>query len=55
MKQVFDFLDKEMNADNRDFFYGYAVHILTDIENNKKLWMPFYAEMKELLRLDVVS
>ena len=54
-KQVFDFLDKEMNADNRDFLYGYAVHILTDIENNKKIWMPFYAENKESLQQGVAS
>jgi hypothetical protein len=44
-----------MTADNRDFLLGYAVHILTDIENNKKIWMPFYEENKELLQQGVVS
>lgn len=44
-----------MTADNRDFLLGYAVHILTDIENMKKIWMPFYAENIELLQQGVVS
>jgi hypothetical protein len=47
-KQVLGFLDTELNADNRAFLYGYAVHILMDIQNNKKIWMPFYSENNEL-------
>jgi hypothetical protein len=49
------FLDENIIADNRDFLYGYAVHVLTDIENNKKIWMPFYGENKELLQQGVAS
>jgi len=54
-EQVFDFLDKEMNTENRDFLYGYVVHILTDIQNNKKIWIPFYSKNKDLLQQGVAS
>ncbi len=49
------FLDSNMNTNNRDFLFGYAVHVLTDIENSRRIWMPFYQENKELLQRGIAS
>ncbi|GKX30893.1 hypothetical protein SH1V18_33730 [Vallitalea longa] len=40
-KNVLAFLDKNRNANNKDFIYGYCCHILADIQNNIKIWTPF--------------
>lgn len=47
LKSVLDFLDKNKNAENADFIYGYCSHILADIQNNIKVWTPFLLENKE--------
>lgn len=38
---VMRFWEKNKGADNRDFIAGYCVHILTDIQNDIKIWRPF--------------
>jgi len=48
-ENVIKYLHENMNEDNADFLYGYAVHILADIQNNRKIWGPFYVANKELL------
>ena len=35
------FWEENKSADNRDFIAGYCVHILTDIQNDIKIWRPF--------------
>jgi hypothetical protein len=55
MKHAMEFLSREANGDNRDFILGYVVHILTDIENNKKIWMPFYKENKAVIEAGAAS
>ena len=38
---VMRFWEENKGADNRDFIAGYCVHILTDIQNDIKIWRPF--------------
>ncbi len=38
---VMRFWEESKDADNRDFIAGYCVHILTDIQNDIKIWRPF--------------
>lgn len=38
---VLEFLNENMNKDITDFVYGYCCHILADIQNNIKIWIPF--------------
>jgi hypothetical protein len=35
------------NSRNRDFIYGYCVHLLTDWSNDDKIWTPFREASKE--------
>lgn len=40
-------IDKYKNHKNRDFYLGYFTHILTDIQNNMKVWQPFKECVKD--------
>jgi hypothetical protein len=38
---VLGFLKENRDSEQGDFLLGYCVHILTDIQNNRKVWTPF--------------
>ena len=40
-ENVSRFMNSMKLEEDVDFLYGYCVHILTDIHNNIKVWMPF--------------
>lgn len=40
-EHVLEFLDENKDKDIASFAYGYCCHILTDIQNNIKIWIPF--------------
>lgn len=48
-ENVLSFLEKNKNTGKTDFIYGYCTHVLADIQNNKKIWMPFVSANKEEL------
>lgn len=41
LENVLAFLNKNRDTEMTDFIYGYCTHIITDIENNIKIWTPF--------------
>jgi len=38
---VLSFLQARKKSENRDFVYGYVIHILADVYNNIHVWSPF--------------
>lgn len=40
-ERVLRFLKDNRGSEHGDFLLGYCVHILTDIQNNRKVWTPF--------------
>ena len=40
-QNILDFLEANKNHPNIDFIYGYCAHVLTDLQNNIKIWIPF--------------
>ncbi|GMQ58509.1 hypothetical protein AN1V17_29040 [Vallitalea sediminicola] len=52
---VLCFLKKNRNLQSSDFIYGYCSHILADIQNNIKVWMPFKEKSKDELKIGNVS
>lgn len=40
-ENVLGFLKNTRDLEHADYFLGYCVHILTDIQNNSKVWLPF--------------
>jgi hypothetical protein len=49
LENVLSFLEENKDTEKADFIYGYCSHILADIQNNIKIWMPFQLENKEAL------
>jgi len=41
------FLKEHEYSDRRDFVYGYVIHVLCDICNNKYIWQPFLRKHPE--------
>ena len=41
------FLQRNKCFANKDFMYGYCSHILADIQNNIKIWMPLHLKNEE--------
>jgi len=50
LDNVLDFLKRNKDGDNQDFFYGYCSHIIADIQNNIKIWTPFKLTEKEAMK-----
>ncbi|WP_105616357.1 zinc dependent phospholipase C family protein [Vallitalea okinawensis] len=50
LENVLSFLSKYSDTEAVDFIYGYCCHILADIQNNIKVWMPFFSKNKEKLK-----
>lgn len=40
-EEILRFWDQHKQDDNRDFMAGYCVHLLTDWENDRRIWRPF--------------
>lgn len=55
LEHVLSFLRKNKHTDETDFINGYCCHILADIQNNIKVWMPFRAENIEKFKEGVGS
>lgn len=49
LENVLAFLQENKNSTKVDFIYGYCSHILTDIQNNIKIWTPFKLANKDYL------
>ncbi|WP_055668667.1 hypothetical protein [Desnuesiella massiliensis] len=49
-KNVLNFLQENKNTTDIDFIYGYCAHILTDIQTNAKMCMPFKLANEECLK-----
>ncbi|MBU5313817.1 zinc dependent phospholipase C family protein [Tissierella carlieri] len=47
LENVLSFLEENKDTEKADFIYGYCSHILADIQNNIKIWIPFRLENKE--------
>lgn len=54
-ENVLAFLQKNKHLEEVDFIYGYCCHILTDIQNNIKIWTPFLLENREALEKGIGS
>lgn len=40
-EDVLTFLNENRNTERADFIYGYCAHVITDIQSNIKIWIPF--------------
>jgi hypothetical protein len=49
LENVLAFLQENKNSTKVDFIYGYCAHILTDIQNNIKIWTPFKLANKDYM------
>lgn len=49
LENVLAFLHNYKYTEGSDFIYGYCSHIIADIQNNIKIWMPFRLENIEAL------
>jgi len=49
LSHILDFLKHNDFGEKKDFIYGYCSHIITDLQNNIKIWTPFLAENKDAL------
>ncbi len=45
-KEILKKFKREINDDNSDFIYGYCSHVLADVQNNRKVFLPFMAAIK---------
>ena len=48
-ENVLGFFERNKNIEKVDFIYGYCTHVLADIQNNRKIWMPFISANKDEL------
>lgn len=53
LENVLSFLKENEHAKNIDFIYGYCAHILTDVQTNEKMWIPFKSANKDDLKKGV--
>ena len=44
------FIERNNKFISKDFIYGYCSHILADIQNNRKIYLPFREEVNEELK-----
>lgn len=49
LENVLDFLKENKDSEVTDFVYGYCSHIIADIQNNIKIWIPFRLGNKNAL------
>lgn len=49
LSHVLNFLKIYNFGEKKDFIYGYCSHIITDLQNNIKIWTPFLAENKDAI------
>ncbi|MCG8484460.1 MAG: zinc dependent phospholipase C family protein [Clostridia bacterium] len=54
-ENVLFFLQENKHSQNVDFIYGYCSHILADIQNNMKVWMPFRKKIKDKMEKGIGS
>jgi len=50
LENVLSFLEKNKDKEYSDFIYGYCSHVIADIQNNIKVWIPFKAENSDALK-----
>lgn len=55
IENVLFFLQENKQSQNVDFIYGYCSHILADIQNNIKVWMPFREKIRGKLKKGIGS
>lgn len=49
LKNVLKVLQENNNSRNNDFYYGYCIHIISDILWNIKIWIPYRKKYKQEL------
>lgn len=51
---IYKFWKENRDAENKDFLAGYCTHLLTDWENDRRIWAPFREKMEQGAKRDEV-